>query len=536
MLTDTDQAFASALSTQYDLLGVLGRGGMGTVYKAHDKRLDHIVAIKIIHSQTDEIAIKRLRAEGHALAESNHPNIVRVLRFEQIGSLSVLAMEFVDGTDLAKLIAQRGTLTAAECRSVLQQACDALEQAHNRGIVHRDLKPSNILVTESGGTLNIKIADFGIARFIDGEEQRLTKTGAVVGTPEYISPEVCRGEKADQRSDIYSLGCILYTCITGKPPFIGDSAYEVIFNHMNERVPPAHCKQDPGLSAIVAKCTEPAPADRFQSIADLKAAANTGRAFRYSSARKSKMPFRLKRRVLAIVGISVAAISVSGMIIAFRLANSVNPKIEVDRTVERVRLKGEIIDAIQSHQPADELFAKLKALPIEKEDRAPMAEIYKNAGLAYRDDAIAHNDVRAAEASFAQFERSSECWPEGQTLCDEPSNMGILLWYFPTKDFYNRALTNMRAQLVTAGQSAPVKRLRTQLQIVAVASVMHDKDQKDHAVAQIRKSFTDAQVLDFIVHLNNMDGPKDDLLALAIKTWPEFPFHSVAHSMHEPQR
>jgi serine/threonine protein kinase len=522
--SDADRAVASALAEQYDVLALLGRGGMGTVYKALDKRLEQLVAIKIIHSNADEVALKRLRTEAHALAEMNHPNIVRVFRLEQINSLCVLAMEYVDATDLDRLIQKRGKLTPAEARNILTQAAGALEQAHKQGIVHRDLKPSNILVTESGGTLQIKIVDFGIAKFVDGDEQRLTRTGAVVGSPEYISPEVGRGQPADARSDIYSLGCVMYTCLTGHAPFTGESAYEVMLKHMTDRVPEVRCSEDPSLSALISKCTEPAPDARFQTADELMNAVNLGTNFRHNtthSAAKSKVKIK---KTPVVIGI-VALIIVLGVAIKSHVQQKAVEPFDVETS--RIRLFGEIIEYIQAGKPYDAELAQLNKLPAStRPERATLGEIYEKVGFALREIALNNNDVVIAKKSFAEYELSAKTWPDDQYLCDEPGDMAILTIHFKSKDFYEHTLAELNRQFARTKWNEET-RLHCRLQMLALASLMNDKPLKNKILGDIRKSpLSSDQVKEYITHLQSRyGGAKDDLIAAATDRWPNFPYH-----------
>lgn len=265
-------AIAAKLDDQYELLGVLGTGGMGTVYKARDKRLDTLVAIKVVHDTAggDAPAVQRLQNEGLVLATLQHSNIIRVMSMQQLdGDQFALVMEYVDGKDLAAIIEQEGKLTPERCRALLTGCAEGLSAAHKAGIIHRDLKPSNILVVSENGHESIKILDFGIAKIVEAQTQKLTRTGAVMGTPAYMSPEQATAVPLDARSDIYSLGCVFYHALTGNQPYEGDSAFEVLLKHSNENVPAIVCAQDKRLADIIAKCTERDPAQRFQSADEI---------------------------------------------------------------------------------------------------------------------------------------------------------------------------------------------------------------------------------------------------------------------------
>jgi serine/threonine protein kinase len=253
-LTPDEVHLSERLGDQYELLDKLGAGGMGTVYKARDKRLGSFVAVKVVRDTAgeDANALKRLKNEALALAALQHPNIVRVMTLQQLDEHQLaLVMEYAEGTDLASVIAKEGKLTPTRCRRLMKLCAEALVVAHSSGIIHRDLKPANILVTKDGGAENLKILDFGLAKLSEAGSQKLTRTGTVMGSPAYMSPEQARAGELDLRSDIYSLGCVFYEALTGKQPVEGDSAFEVLLKHTNECIPIIECPDDPALAQII---------------------------------------------------------------------------------------------------------------------------------------------------------------------------------------------------------------------------------------------------------------------------------------------
>jgi eukaryotic-like serine/threonine-protein kinase len=215
------------VTDRYEVVNELGRGGTSVVYRARDKTMLRDVAMKVLLEENDSTAVKRLLREAQALSELRHPNIVSVYSLDvQDENKLTLVMDLVDGTSLSAMIKDKGKLTEEEAIPIFQQICAGLECAHQNGIVHRDLKPSNILVTADGVA---QIVDFGLAKFSpqSGKNiQSLTQTGHIYGTPAYMSPEQLTGE-VDQRSDIYSLGCLMYQTLSGKLPFEGESALEI---------------------------------------------------------------------------------------------------------------------------------------------------------------------------------------------------------------------------------------------------------------------------------------------------------------------
>ncbi|MCA9804711.1 MAG: protein kinase [Cyanobacteria bacterium HKST-UBA02] len=265
---------------RFTLIRKLGEGGMGAVLLCHDTVLLREVAIKVLLSCDSPDEIRRFQNEAKIVARLSHPNIIQVLDFGQSedGSL-YLVLEYVEGESLARILARENTLSVEDTLPLLRQICQGLAYAHDNGVWHRDIKPSNVMVlqAEDGVTL-VKLVDFGIARSNFDESQRLTMTGAAVGSPLYISPEGSRGEDTDARSDIYSLGCLIFQVLTGSVPFKGETAVATIMMHANEPPPALSDRAESGhefpelLEGIVGRCLEKDPADRFQTIAELEEA------------------------------------------------------------------------------------------------------------------------------------------------------------------------------------------------------------------------------------------------------------------------
>ena len=253
----------------YRVLRKLGQGGMATVYKAHEDSLNRVVALKVIGIHLSENAqfIERFKREAQAAAQLSHPNIVQVYAIGEEDGVHFFAMEYVKGHSLREIIADEGFLTAARAVPILEQVCEALVVAHDAGIVHRDIKPANIMIDETG---RARVADFGIAQMIT--KDRLTQSGMMIGTPEYISPEQCRGEKLDGRSDLYALGVTFFQMLSGRTPFQADTPAELVLQIIegpsctvgtfNPTVPA-------GVQSIVEKMMCVEPKSRFQSAEDL---------------------------------------------------------------------------------------------------------------------------------------------------------------------------------------------------------------------------------------------------------------------------
>jgi serine/threonine-protein kinase len=253
---------------RYELEELVGSGGMSNVFRAHDRLLERTVALKILHEQytRDEDYVERFRREARAVAQLTHPNIVTVIdRGEQDGR-QFIVFEFVEGQNLKELSAQ-GPLDPREAIRLTLQVAHALSFAHARGLVHRDVKPQNVLLNEDG---QAKVTDFGIARSLD--VHGVTQTGTVLGTSDYIAPEQARGQKVDPKTDIYSLGVVLYELLTGEVPFSGDNFVAVAMRHVSEPAPSVleHRPDCPlRLDLAIQRAMAKDPADRFASMDEL---------------------------------------------------------------------------------------------------------------------------------------------------------------------------------------------------------------------------------------------------------------------------
>jgi serine/threonine-protein kinase len=257
--------------SRYHLREPLGSGGMSCVYRAYDPVLDREVAIKILPAELarDPVLRERFHEEARALGGVEHPSLIRIFAVGQEGPVSYYSMELITGLSLKEVLAAAGRLTLAEAFAVLGQVLRALEAVHRAGIVHRDVKPGNIMLDSSG---RVVLMDFGLAR--RAERQDLTAAGAVLGTPEYMSPEQARGEKADERSDLYSIGVVLYEMLAGRPPFGGKDTIEILRQHVQAPVPPllaAAPGTPPELGRIIERLLAKKPSERYPSVAELLA-------------------------------------------------------------------------------------------------------------------------------------------------------------------------------------------------------------------------------------------------------------------------
>ncbi|HEY3941683.1 MAG TPA: Stk1 family PASTA domain-containing Ser/Thr kinase [Acidimicrobiales bacterium] len=263
---------ARVFSNRYELTHLIARGGMAQVYRARDRLLDRPVALKVLFPElsVDRAFVERFRREAQAAANLSHPNIVPVFDWGEDDGTYFIVMEFIDGRPLSALLRSTGPLAPARAAGVGAKVADALSYAHRHGVVHRDVKPGNVLMTEDG---QVKVTDFGIARAINTEES-LTQTGAVMGTAAYFSPEQAEGFGVDARSDIYSLGVVLYEMVAGRTPFVGDSPVAVASKHVREPAPPItdfNPQVPPALEAVIAKAMAKSPDLRYSTAEELRA-------------------------------------------------------------------------------------------------------------------------------------------------------------------------------------------------------------------------------------------------------------------------
>jgi serine/threonine protein kinase len=293
---------------RYQIVEEIGSGGMGRVYKALDQELNRIVALKMLKPEISSHPniIKRFKKEIKLASQITHRHVCRIHDLGEAEGIKFISMQYIEGQDLKDFIKQAGTLTVEKAVNITQQVCAALQAAHDEGVIHRDLKPQNIMIDKKG---NAYVMDFGIARSLETEE--MTIPGAIISTPHYMSPEQAEGKKADARSDIYSLGCIMYEMLTGKLPFEADTSVALLHKHLKETPkPPSRLNPQisPTLDKIIFKCMEKEPEKRYQKADEIIKAMDEAKPEFMPAEKPAKIRWKLYVPIAAIILI-IAAIT-----------------------------------------------------------------------------------------------------------------------------------------------------------------------------------------------------------------------------------
>jgi len=313
------QRSQQVFSGRYEITNHLARGGMAEVYLAHDLMLDRPVALKVLFPElsTDRNFVERFRREAQAAANLSHPNIVSIYDWGEEDGTYFIVMEYIEGRTLGQIIRGEGPLLPDRAAEIGADVAAALGFAHKSGVVHRDVKPGNVLISTNG---QVKVTDFGIARAANSD-QDLTQTGAVMGTATYFSPEQAQGDRIDRRSDVYSLGVVLYEMCVGKPPFSGDNPMAIAYKHVREQpVPPRAVNGDvpATFEAIVLQAMAKNPNDRYSSADEL---------------RQDLLRFRQGRQVLANPTVAIAPVDATIAAPAFEATQVVDRTQVADRVV-----------------------------------------------------------------------------------------------------------------------------------------------------------------------------------------------------------
>lgn len=274
---------------QFRIVERIGAGGMATVFKAYQPVLDRYVAVKVLpdYHARDPIFKERFLREARAVARLDHPNIVQIYLFGEEENITYIVMQYVDGGTLKDKLKQSGALSAADAIKYVVQAAEGLGAAHEHGIIHRDVKPANMLLRKDGHLL---LSDFGIVKILEGTTN-LTRVGTGIGTPQYMSPEQGTGQAVDASSDIYSLGIVLFHCLTGRVPFNADSPLTITVKHLNEPLPVAFLRQvnvPLPIEQVILKMTAKIPTDRYQTTTEF-----IGELLRASAAARIQLPWNM---------------------------------------------------------------------------------------------------------------------------------------------------------------------------------------------------------------------------------------------------
>ncbi len=309
MSVSTDPRIGTEL-LGYRIESVLGRGGMGVVYKAYDSRLKRYVALKLVAPELfeDERFRERFLRESELAASLEHPNVIPIYDAREVDGLLVIAMRLVEGTDLKALIRKHRGLAPAHAFALLTQLADALDTAHARGLVHRDVKPSNALLDSAD---HLYLADFGLAQ---SAADRGELTGQIVGSVDYVAPEQIEGGEVDGRADLYSLGCLFYECLTGEVPFARDSELAVLWAHLQER-PPRASERNPELpeeiDSVLAKAMAKSPQKRYATCTEFVEETREALGLREVAVHDRRPLFLASAGVLMVIAAAIAVFLLS---------------------------------------------------------------------------------------------------------------------------------------------------------------------------------------------------------------------------------
>jgi serine/threonine protein kinase/Flp pilus assembly protein TadD len=419
----------SLFAERYEILEELGKGGMGVVYRVRDRKLDEEMALKVLKPEiaAHRETVERFKNELKFARRIAHRNVCKMYDLNEGEKILYITMEYVKGEDLKSLIRRKGKFAEKEAVGVAKQVCEGLAEAHALGVIHRDLKPQNIMMDEKGGA---KVMDFGIARSI--EAPGVTQTGMMIGTPDYISPEQAEGEKADQRSDIYSLGTILYEMVTGKVPFKGDTALSVAIKHKTQ-APHDPKKLNPELSAdlsrLILTCMEKDPERRYQTARELLTDLDKiekGIPIAEGAHRKKKPKIRWKTVLIYGGAALLLVLLVAGALSLFK------PRISSIAVLPFKNLTGDASQDYFVDEIADELIGhlgRIRALRVisfwstqgYKGAKKPLAEIAKELSA----DALVEGTVQRVGSSVGLRVRLVKALPEERSLWEKSYDQTI---------------------------------------------------------------------------------------------------------------
>lgn len=388
------------ISDQFELIELLGKGGGGAVYKAKQKLQDRFVAVKVLNEsfRNDESKLRRFQREAKTTSSLDHPHIVKVFAFGlDAEEHPYFAMEYLEGKTLAELFSEEEKLSDQQFAEIFAQVCSALEYAHKRGVIHRDLKPENIMVsTGTAGQYEVKLLDFGIAsqpENASGNTTTIVDPAKLIGSPLFMSPEQCQGQKPDERSDIYSLGCIMYQSISGAPPFSGSNPHEVILKHLYEKPVPFNQRDkkiSPSVERMILRCLDKNPANRMQSIREISK--ELPAALQSYSGRSNKWRWNSNELKIAVSVISLIAVAALAVVISDSLKGKQagNPQTtNVERkpdfmAINTVLRKAEILDSDGRNQASIPVYREAISMAKQFEYPADSPQGKKLARIEYR--------------------------------------------------------------------------------------------------------------------------------------------------------
>jgi serine/threonine-protein kinase len=390
---------------RYEIIEELGRGGMGRVYKVFDQKIKEIVALKLINPEIgfNEKAIERFRNELKIARKISHRHVCRVHDLGEEGTTHFITMEYVDGEDLKRFIRKSGQLTPGKAVSIATQVGEGLAEAHRLGVVHRDLKPQNVMIDREG---NIRIMDFGIARFHEAEG--LTGSGVIVGTPEYMSPEQGELREVDGRSDIYSLGVILFEMVTGRVPFEGETPLSIAMKHKNQ-TPRNPRELNPlvsaGLADIIIKCLEKDRSKRCQTAGELLVALETVEKGMSTVERTaSRVSFRKKKYAMPVL--LLAALGLLLVVLAILLDQRSVPATPFTKSEKLPQL---------SNPPDSGAGQKEKS---GNETKSKSATDFLGVLIKEVPKYLSQNDLKGVEDGAQFLEKIKEKLPEGSSFSE----------------------------------------------------------------------------------------------------------------------
>jgi len=399
---------APPLPSQYQCLAVLGKGGMGVIFKARQLLLDKIVAIKMLNPEhTTALGIQRFQREGRAAAVLNHRNIASVQDFGVLEDKQLyMVMDYIEGPSLEALLRQRTVLPVHEALDLFIGVCDGLACAHKNGILHRDLKPSNIMLErQESGNFIAKLVDFGIAKLLEADvAPNLTRTGEIVGSPTYMSPEQAQVKELDERSDLYSLGCVMYETLTGRPPFVANNSVDVLFKHIYAKPISLHdaalgkIEMPMELEYIVGKLLSKSPSERFSSAEELRShlfelqnklyalAPHETKVVTARQAKKTVAPYSVLKVAIVLTIVSCAFLVASYLLhdsSLERISSGQDTWVEKKNLSEPEKAEEKAADSKVADAVRHGIEHQQTSLTIQKDDPIPWKDIAANGALKH---------------------------------------------------------------------------------------------------------------------------------------------------------